>query len=124
MIAVDSLVARSFAHPDETRTFDRGRLEVLDLGGTSAGRFVLEPGWRWSESVRPLAGTDSCQTPHVGYVLAGRMRVVMDDGAAGTAGPGDAFRIEPGHDAWTVGDEPVVLLDFAGAGTYAAPDPT
>jgi hypothetical protein len=114
-----SLVALSFAEPTQTRTFDHGRLELLDLGGAVVGRFVLEPGWRWSHDVRPLAGTLTCREPHVGCVLTGRIHVVMDDGAAGEAGPGDVFRIDPGHDAWTVGDEPVVLLDFAGAAHYA-----
>ncbi|MQA13779.1 MAG: hypothetical protein GEV09_06265 [Pseudonocardiaceae bacterium] len=117
---MSSLVAASFAEPTETREFPKGRLELLELGGGAVvGRFVLEPGWRWSECVRPTAGTETCQQPHLGYVLSGRMHVVTDDGAAGEAGPGDAFRIDPGHDAWTVGDDTVVLLDFAGVATYA-----
>jgi quercetin dioxygenase-like cupin family protein len=79
---------------------------------------VVEPGWRWSEHARPIAGTDSCQAVHTGYILSGRMQVVMDDGTDGRAGPGDAFVIPPGHDAWTVGDDPCVFLDFSGMADY------
>lgn len=114
-----SLVALSFDEPTETRTFPKGRLELVDLGDAVVGRLVLEPGWRWSDCVRPAAGTATCGQPHLGYVLSGRMHVEMDDGATGEAGPGAVFRIDPGHDAWTVGDERVVLLDFAGAADYA-----
>lgn len=114
-----SLSTVSLTEPGETREFTHGRLELLDLDGATVGRFVLEAGWRWSRDVKPLAGTHTCRQPHLGYVLSGRMRVVTDDGASGEAGPGDVFRIDPGHDAWTVGDDPVVLLDFAGAGSYA-----
>ncbi|MDN5859281.1 MAG: cupin domain-containing protein [Pseudonocardia sp.] len=119
MTAAASLAKASFDAPTETRSFPDGRLELVDLGDAVIGRFVLEPGWRWSRCVRPTAGTATCRQPHLGYVLAGRMHVAMDDGAAGEAGPGEVFRIDPGHDAWTVGDETTVLLDFAGAGDYA-----
>lgn len=114
-----SLMKVPLTEPTETREFTHGRLELVDLDGAVVGRLLLDPGWQWSNDVRPLVGTDTCQQPHVGYVLSGRMHVVMNDGAAGEAGPGDVFRIDPGHDAWTVGDEPVVLLDFAGADSYA-----
>jgi quercetin dioxygenase-like cupin family protein len=89
------------------------------LGEITVGRGVLEPGWRWSEHVQPLAGTDSCEASHTGYVLSGRMRVAMADGVEGEAGPGFAFVIPPGHDAWVVGDEPCVFLDFTGMDEYA-----
>jgi quercetin dioxygenase-like cupin family protein len=106
---------KSLDTPDETRRFvDKGRVDVVHLGAVSVGRFVLEPGWRWSEHVKPMAGTESCQVQHVGYVLSGRMKVVMDDGTEAETGAGDAAVIPPGHDAWKVGDEPCVWLEFAG----------
>ncbi len=115
-----TLVAKSFDHPDETRPFaDRGRVDVVVLGDVTVGRGVLEPGWRWSEHVKPLAQTESCRASHVGYVLSGRMGVAMDDGTEGEAGPGVAFVIPPGHDAWVVGDEPCVFLDWSGMEEYA-----
>jgi quercetin dioxygenase-like cupin family protein len=114
------LVAKSLDEPDETRPLaDKGRVDVVVLGGVTVGRGVLEPGWRWSEHVRPLAGTESCQASHTGYVLSGRMSVAMDDGGEGEAGPGCAFVIPPGHDAWVVGDEPCVFLDWTGMEEYA-----
>ena len=116
------LSAKSFAVPDETRPFkDKGRMEVVRFGDTIVGKGTFEPGWRWSEHVKPIAGTDSCLVQHVGYVLSGRMKVVMDDGAEAEVGPGDAFVMPPGHDAWTVGTEPCVLLDFGGISGYAQP---
>jgi ethanolamine utilization protein EutQ (cupin superfamily) len=108
-----AMEVKSIATPDETRTFANGRLEVVTLGGMVLGKATFEPGWRWSESVRPIAGTDSCQVHHNGYVISGRMHVAMDDGTEGEAGPGDVVVIPPGHDAWTVGDEPCVVLDFS-----------
>jgi quercetin dioxygenase-like cupin family protein len=97
------LETKSLDAPDETRPFEKGRAELVTLGGVTVGRAVLEPGWRWSEHVKPIAGTSSCEVAHTGYVVSGRLRVVMDDGSEGDAGPGDAFVIPPGHDAWTVG---------------------
>jgi len=79
---------------------DKGKVDIVNLGGVTVGRGVVEPGWRWTEHARPIAGTESCQAAHTGYILAGRMQVVMDDGTEGRAGPGDAFVIPPGHDAW------------------------
>jgi quercetin dioxygenase-like cupin family protein len=108
------LETKSLDAPDETRPFAKGRAELVTLGGVTVGRAVLEPGWRWSEHVKPIAGTSSCEVAHTGYVLAGRLKVVMDDGSEGDAGPGDAFVIPPGHDAWTVGEETFVSVDFSG----------
>lgn len=111
---------KSLDSPDETRPFvENGQAEVISIGGGTVLRGTFEPGWRWSEHVKPLAQTDSCQSPHFLYVLSGRMAVVMDDGAEGEIGPGDVARIEPGHDAWVVGDEPCIAIDFGPSPAYA-----
>ncbi|CAL9315611.1 MULTISPECIES: cupin domain-containing protein [unclassified Streptomyces] len=117
------IVCRNFDAADETRPFegDKGRLDLLNTESGPVGRAVFEPGWRWSEHVKPLVGTDSCQAAHTGYVVSGRIKIVMDDGESGEAGPGDFIMIEPGHDAWVVGDEPCVTLDWTGFGDYARP---
>ncbi|GAA1696009.1 cupin domain-containing protein [Microcella alkalica] len=104
--------SRSFDSPDEQRTPPKTRVDILKLEGTTAGRFTFEPGWRWSEAVKPIAGTDSCQARHVGAVVAGRLHVAHGDGSEFEAGPGDAYVIEPGHDAWVVGDETYVGYEF------------
>jgi mannose-6-phosphate isomerase-like protein (cupin superfamily) len=106
--------------PDERRDFPRGHLDVMSMTGLDFGVATFEPGWRWSESVKPIAGTDTCQVHHNGYVVSGRMRFHTDDGGEGEVGPGDVFVLPPGHDAWTVGGEPCVVFDFAGgAAEYA-----
>ena len=107
--------------PEEVRPFadGKGRLELVNLEGGPVGRATFEPGWRWSEHVKPIAGTDSCQAPHLGYYVSGRMRVVMDDGQEEEFGPGDFAVIPPGHDAWIVGDEPCVVIDWQGFADYA-----
>jgi hypothetical protein len=114
------LEVKNFDSPDETRPFEgKGKAEVLQIAGRTVGRAIFEPGWRWSANVKPIAGTDSCQVTHLGYILSGRMRVFMDDGTEGEAGPGDVFSIPPGHDAEIVGDEACVALDFGAFGDYA-----
>ena len=113
------LQGKSLDSPDETRSFDHGKMEVVELGNVTVGRATFEPGWRWSEHVKPIAGTDSCQVPHVGYVISGRLGTAMDDGTEQEFGPGEAFVIPPGHDGWTVGEEPCIVLDFSGADEYA-----
>ncbi len=116
------LEVKALDTPDEVRPFaGKGRLNVVNVGGGIVGKGVFEPGWRWSEHVKPLAGTDSCQSHHVAYVVSGRMKIVMNDGTEAEVGPGDTFVAAPGHDAWTVGDDPCVLVDFGGAATYAKP---
>lgn len=113
---------KRFDSPDETRPFaDKGQARIVDVGGRSVLYGTFEPGWRWSEHLRPIAGTDSCQSPHLLYVLSGRMGVRMDDGAEGEVGPGDVARIDPGHDAWVVGDEACEVVDFGAMATYAQP---
>jgi hypothetical protein len=113
------IIKKSFDAPDETRTPPNTTVEVLRFGGQTAARFRFQPGWRWSESIKPVVGTDSCQVRHVGAVVNGRLHVVHSDGSEGDAQPGDAHVIEPGHDAWVVGDEPVVVFEFESGERYA-----
>jgi hypothetical protein len=115
------LESQSFDSPDETRTFDKGRLEVITLGTATVGRATFDPGWKWSECVKPIVGTDSCEAAHLGYVVSGRMHVRMDDGSELDLKPGDLMNVAPGHDAWVVGDESCIALDFEGASNYAKP---
>lgn len=105
---------KSIEDPEEVRTFDRGRLELVWVGGTTFVRGTFEPGFRWSECLKDRAGTDSCQLSHIGYLTSGRMAVVADSGEEVELEAGDVFSIPPGHDTWVVGDEPVVLYDFTG----------
>ncbi|MFJ2264138.1 cupin domain-containing protein [Streptomyces sp. NPDC087844] len=100
--------------PDERRDFPHGHLEAVHLTGLDFAVATFEPGWRWSESVGPISGTESCLVHHNGYVVRGRMRIRLDDGAESEVGAGDVFVCPPGHDAWVVGDEPTVVFDFAG----------
>lgn len=115
------LVRRSADAPDETRPFKdgKGKLELVNMGGGPVGRATFEPGWKWSEHVKPMAGTDSCQAAHAGYMLSGRMVIRMDDGEEVEFGPGDFMECAPGHDAWIVGDEACVVIDWTGFGNYA-----
>lgn len=117
------LEVKRFDSPDETRAFQgKGQMEVVEVASQTIGRGTFEPGWRWSENVKPIAGTDSCQVSHLGYIVSGRMRVFMDDGSEGELGPGDVVAIAPGHDAEIVGDEACVMLDFGEFGEYAKRD--
>ena len=110
---------KNFEHPDEIREFPHGRLELVKIGGVVVGKVRLEPGWRWSESVQPIAKTDSCEAAHFQYFLSGVLRVRMDDGTEFDCRAGDVCLIPPGHDAWVIGNEPVVAVDFQGMATYA-----
>jgi mannose-6-phosphate isomerase-like protein (cupin superfamily) len=103
---------REFDAPDETRTPDKTKIDVVRMGGTTVARMTFEPGWRWSECVRPVAGTESCQARHLGVLQSGRMHVVHEDGTEQEISPGEAYVIEPGHDAWNVADEPIVAFEF------------
>ena len=114
-----ALEVRSFDSPDETRTPPNTKVEVVKLEGATAARFTFQPGWRWSEAVKPTVGTDSCQARHVGAILSGQLHVAHTDGTEADARAGDAYVVEPGHDAWVVGDEPVVALEFESAENYA-----
>ena len=108
-----------FSTPDETRTFERGHLELVRVAGAEIGRLTLEPGWRWSEHVKPLAGTEWCEAPHFQYQVSGRLRILMSDGTELDSGPGQVTALPQRHDAWVIGDEPVVLVDWWGASNYA-----
>jgi hypothetical protein len=110
---------KGFGKPDEVREFPKGRLELVTIGGATVGRAILEPGWRWSTSVKPLAGTESCEAPHFQYHVAGVLKVVMDNGAEFECRPGDLSLLPSGHDAWVVGTEPVIIVDFQGMIDYA-----
>jgi quercetin dioxygenase-like cupin family protein len=119
---MERLERKTFDSPDETRTMSgMGTVELLEIGGMTVGKATFEPGWRWSEHVKPIAGTESCQVAHLGYILSGRQGVRMDDGTELEFGPGDMVAIPPGHDGWVIGDEPSVVLDFTGMATYAKP---
>ena len=110
---------KNFGAPDEVRTFDKGRVELVKVGGATIGRAVFEPGWKWSTHVKPLAKTKSCEAPHFQYQIAGTMKVVMDDGTTRECKAGDVSLLPSGHDAWVVGNEPVVVVDFQGMADYA-----
>ena len=110
---------KSFGAPDEVREFPNGRAEILDIGDAQVGRMTFEPGWRWSNDVKPIAGTHSCEAPHFQYHLSGELAIRMDDGTELRATAGDITSLPSGHDAWVVGDEPVVVVDWYGASTYA-----
>lgn len=112
---------KTFQTPDEKRNFPHGHADILSVGGGEVGRLVFEPGWRWSDDVKPIAGTKSCEAPHFQYHVSGQLVIRMDDGTEMTAGPGDVTSLPSGHDAWVVGDEPVVVIDWYGASNYAKP---
>jgi hypothetical protein len=110
---------RTFGKPDEVREFPNGRAEIISVAGAQVGRMIFQPGWRWSNDVKPLAKTASCEAPHFQYHVAGRLGIRMDDGTEFVAGPGDVTSLPRGHDAWVIGDEPVVVVDWFGATNYA-----
>lgn len=112
-------ICQNFSNPTEVREFPLGRLELVKIGESVIGRAILEPGWRWSESVKPVAQTESCEAPHFQYHVAGVLGVRMDDGSEFECRPGDVSLLPPGHDAWVVGDEQVVVVDFQGMTHYA-----
>ena len=117
------LEKKSFSAPDETRSLPRTKVEVVTFGDMTAMKTTFEPGWRWSEHVKPTARTASCEVPHLNYGISGRLHVRMDDGTESEIGPGDVQLLPPGHDAWVVGNEPFVGLDFQGGHLYGKPHP-
>jgi len=115
------LQRKSMSAPDETRTFPHGKLEIFDLDDVVVGRTIFQPGWRWSKDVKDIAGTPSCQYHHLGVVISGTLHVEMDDGLTLEIGPDSAYEIPPGHDAWVVGDDTWVTIDYAGMRSFARP---
>ena len=115
---------KSFGKPDEVREFPKGRLELLKIGGATIGRATFEPGWRWATSVQPLAKTKSCEAPHFQYHVSGVLKIRMDDGTELEGRPGDVSLLPTGHDAWVVGNEPAVVVDFQGMIDYASARPS
>jgi len=114
-VAEMSAVKTNLSEPDETKVTPKGKLQLVTMGDFTFGLRTLEPGWKWTTSMKPIAKTDNCEVRHVGYIISGRMGFLMDDGTELEVGPGDAFDVQPGHDAWTVGDTPVVFVDMIGA---------
>jgi hypothetical protein len=110
---------KSFARPDEVRTFPKGKLELVNIGGATVGRATFEPGWKWSTSLQPLVRTKSCEAPHFQYHVSGTVKILMDDGIEFVCKAGDVSLLPEGHDAWVIGDEPVVIVDFQGMIDYA-----
>ena len=121
MAQTQAMQKKTFVKPDESRTFDKGQVDVVKLGGVKFGKAVLQPGWKWSTCVKPIAKTKSCEASHLQYHISGRLAVLMDDGSQAEYGPGDLSLLPPGHDAWVVGNEPVVLIDISGMADYAKP---
>jgi hypothetical protein len=113
------LEVNDFSAPDEIRSPDRTTVELVKLGRGEIGRYTFQPGWRWSECIKPAVGTDTCQVEHVGYVVSGTLGVEHEDGSKGEVPAGSVYRIAPGHDGWVVGDEPAIVVEFQGAATYA-----
>ena len=118
-LKVRKLEAKSHDKADEVRTPNKTRVEVVRLDGFTLGRFIFQPGWRWSECVKPVVQTHSCQVGHVGYVVAGRITIQMNDGSKTTIGPGMSYTIPPGHDAWVEGSEPFVGIEVMSAEEFA-----
>ena len=110
---------KSMSSPDETRTFDNGKIELIKIGDASIGRIHLEPGWSWEKCLKPIVKTESCQATHRQYVMSGRVGVKMNDGSEAEYGPGDVTYIPPGHNAWVVGNEPYTAIDFGTVDIYA-----
>ncbi|HQR79568.1 MAG TPA: cupin domain-containing protein [Actinomycetota bacterium] len=112
---MSSAEVKNFENPDEVREFPHGRGDIVDIGGGKVARMTLQPGWRWSEHVKPVTGTDWCEAPHFQYVISGTIRTRMADGTEFDVRAGDVNVLPPGHDGWVVGDEPAVVIDWGGA---------
>lgn len=120
-VSVTKLQVKSHGSPDEVRTPDKTRVEVVHLEGFTIGRFKFEPGWRWSQCIKPVVKTDQCQLSHVGYAVSGQLKIRAKDGTEKTIAAGDSYTIPPGHDAWVEGDQPFVGIEVLSADVYAKP---
>ena len=120
-VVITKFETKSHNSPDEIRRPNKTRVEVVQLEGFTLGRFNFEPGWRWSECIKPVAKTDLCQLSHVGHVVSGRLTVRLQDGTEKTLSAGESYTIPPGHDAWVEGDEPFVGLEVMSADVFAKP---
>ncbi|MDR3501249.1 MAG: cupin domain-containing protein [Legionella sp.] len=109
---------KNFTLADETRELPKTKIEVLNFGDTTIMRAIFQPGWKWSECVKPTAGTKSCEVPHINYIVSGKMAVAMDDGVQKEMSQGDVAVIPPGHDAWVIGNKPCVVIDFSAGKIY------
>jgi len=118
---MNAIEKKNLDMPEEKRLFPKGHVELVTIGNITFGRGTFQPGWKWSESVKPIVKTDSCLAPHTQFHVSGILHVKMDDGTEVEYGPGDVGIVQPGHDAWVVGKEPVVVLDFTGFTHYAEP---
>ena len=114
---------KSLNFPEETRKFDKGKVELIKIEDQTVGRITLQPGWKWSKSVKPIAKTKSCEAPHFQYHVSGILMVVMDDGTQFECKAGDVSLLPSGHDAWVIGDEPAIVVDFQGMIDYAKEPP-
>ena len=110
---MNGITTVAFGHPDETRSFSHGRVDIVRVGNSTMAQLSLEPGWHWEEDIKPLAGTERCQVRHVGYMIAGRLSVTMEDGSTQEITPGQTYVIEPGHDAAVVGNDVVLAVEFS-----------
>ena len=120
-VAVTKFEVKSHSSPDEVRTPSKTRVEVVQLEGFTVGRFTFEPGWRWSECIKPVVKTDQCQNSHVGYAISGRIKARLKDGTEKTISAGESYTIPPGHDAWVEGNQPFVGIEVMSADVYAKP---
>jgi quercetin dioxygenase-like cupin family protein len=120
-LAVTRFEVKSHNAPDEVRTPAKTRVEVVRLEGVTLGRFTFQPGWRWSECIKPLMNTESCQLSHAGHAISGTITIRMKDGTQKTVRPGESYTIPPGHDAWVDGNEPFVAIEILSADQFAKP---
>jgi hypothetical protein len=118
-VVVSKLDGKSHDSPDETRTPAKSKIEIVNLDGFAIARFNFEPGWRWSECIKPIVGGDSCQVSHFGHLIEGTITIRLDDGTERTFSAGDSYIIPPGHDGWVVGDTPAVAIEVMSAAQFA-----
>ena len=117
----EKVIIKNFSKPDEVRTFEKGKIELVKVNGTVMGKATLQPGWKWSQHVKPIAKTALCDAPHFQYIVAGQMTLKTESGEEHTVTAGDVLKIGAGHDAWVIGDEPLIAVDFQGLADYAKP---